>query len=132
MYSMPLEKTVEDYSLYTLEVNQKEFDYTEIPYKKFLMVNNTLRKYAGIIENNNVDPRASVLSKTMARIPGSFLDQSLEQAHHYTMPKENLLEWLHRYLDIPLEENIVVKKQDFILVTDRHYSSIGSKLIASE
>jgi|GEM_PF-2531803 len=132
MYSLPLEEVVEEYSLFIVKINGEELDYKNMPYKKFLMINNTLRKYGAMIENEHVDPSVFTLRKTMERIPGSFLDLSLEKPYHYSDPEQKLLDWLHRFLDLEKTDLITVAKQDYILLTDRHYSIIGSNIIAGE
>ncbi len=132
MYSLTIEQGPKDYSIYTIEVDQKVLDYKKLRYKKFLILYNTLKKYDRIINNENIDPAASTLRKTMQRIPGKWLDKRLEGPYHYREAEVELIAWLHRLLDIPESSIITIKKQDYILTTDHNVSAIDSKIIAGE
>jgi len=113
MYSLPEEPKTE-YATYALAHQDERLVLTDLDYRAYTYLTNTLQQYDGIVNNSNTHQECRVLDKFLdrLRLEGSWLANSMRQPCTYDRSQLNqsLEQWIGEYLDIE-NPNITIIKE---------------------
>lgn len=110
------EQPKEEYHAYKIYVDNKTLDFSNLDYRKYTVLMNTINQYEDIISNDMVHPESGAIDKFIGRLNLENTGVKNQLKGKYTFNQMELIYklglWMHEYLNLT-SYSIKIEKEFF-------------------